>query len=205
MEYSPVIGIDFDNTIISYDEIMHKFAVQWDFIEADSTKSKKEIRNKIRLLPDGEMKWQKLQAVVYGTEIEQASLPDGVLLFIKGCKKNDIPVYIVSHKTAFASFDKTVNLRQAALSWMQKNGFFNSCGLSRKNVYFESTRHEKIDRIRHLKCTHFVDDLEETFLEPSFPASVKKFLYAPHTRHSFLPGVKVVSSWTEINDYFFNG
>ncbi len=205
MEYSPVIGIDFDNTIISYDEIMHKFAVQWDFIEADSAKSKKEIRDKIRLLPDGEMKWQKLQAVVYGTEIEQASLTDGVLLFFKECKKNEIPLYVISHKTEFASFDKTVNLRESALNWIQQNRFFDSHILSRENVYFQSTRRGKIERVKYLKCTHFIDDLEETFLEPSFPAGVKKILYVPHTKHSFLPHVKVVSSWTEINDYFFNG
>ena len=55
---------------------------------------------------------------------------------------------------------------------MEQQGFFDPKGLNlkRENVYFESTREEKVARIGFLKCTHFIDDLEETFDEPDVAA-----------------------------------
>ena len=205
MDY--IIGVDFDNTIVSYDDLMHRVAVQRGLIHPDVRKSKKHIRDSIRQLPDGEIEWQRLQAIVYGPRTGEARLIEGVQTFFNLCKQHKVAVYIISHKTEYANFDETrTNLRLAALAWMRQNSFFETdgLGLSQENVYFESTRREKIERIKHLGCTHFIDDLEETFLEDSFPANVEKILYAPHMQHSFLPGVRVVTTWEEVSDYFFN-
>ena len=202
-----IIGVDFDNTLISYDDLMHSVATQQGLIDPATRKSKKEIRDKIRQLPDGEIQWRKLQALVYGVRIGKAGLIDGVKGFFEYCHRHRVRVYIISHKTEFANFDETgTNLRRAALDWMMRNKFFegNGLGLLREDVYFESTRCAKIERIRDLRCTHFIDDLEETFLEDSFPAHVEKILYDPHTEHRSLPGVKVVRTWEEIHRYFFN-
>jgi hypothetical protein len=76
--------------------------------------------------------------------------------------------------------------------------------LSRWIVYFESTRQAKINRIKQLQCTHFIDDLEETFLEDRFPEDVKKILYAPQTFDTSLKDVRVVTRWKDINNYFFS-
>ena len=205
MDY--IVGVDFDNTLVSYDDIIHKVAVQQGLITSGMKKSKKDIRDRIRQLPDGEMKWQRLQAIVYGSRMEEARLIDGVQTFFEFCKLYKVRVYIISHKTEFAKFDETrTNLRAATLTWMRINSFFEAdgFGLSQENVYFESTRREKIERIKHLRCTHFIDDLEETFLENSFPTNVEKILYAPHMQHSSLPGVRVFTTWEEISDYFFD-
>jgi hypothetical protein len=201
-----VIGIDFDNTVVSYDDVMHEIAVQQGLIPSDTRKSKKHIRDRTRQLPGGEIKWQRLQAKVYGPRMGEARLIEGVREFAKLCKKHRVQVCIVSHKTEYANYDETrTNLRAAALSWMMSNRFFDAegLGLSQGDVYFEATRQEKIGRIRSLGCTHFVDDLEETFLEDSFPADVEKILYAPHVQHGLLQRVRVVTTWEEISDYFF--
>jgi hypothetical protein len=202
-----IVGVDFDNTIVDYSDVMHSAAVRQGLISPGVRQSKKDIRDAIRHLPDGEIKWQKLQAIVYGPMMGAASLIDGVRTFFELCKQHKVRAYIVSHKTEFARRDETsTNLREAALAWMSENGFFEAdgMGLSRHDVYFESTRREKIERIRRLGCTHFIDDLEETFLEESFPADVEKILYAPHVQHSSLQGVKVAATWKEICDYFFD-
>ena len=202
-----IIGVDFDNTIVSYDDIMHRVAVQRGLIHPSVRKSKKHIRDSIRKLPDGEIEWQKLQGIVYGSRMGEARLIEGVQTFFNLCKQHKVVVYIISHRTEYASFDETgTNLRVAAVTWMREKGFFEAdrVGLSEQDVYFESTRREKIERIRHLRCTHFIDDLEEMFLEDSFPTNVEKILYAPHMWHSSLPGVKVFTTWKEINDYFFD-
>ncbi len=207
MDRNYVIGVDFDNTIVSYDDIIHKVAVRRGLIQLNVTKNKKNIRDRIRQLPDGETEWQRLQAIVYGLRMEEARLIDGVQVLFQFCKQYKIRVHIISHKTEYANFDETsINLRVAAMTWMKKNRFFesNGLGLSQGDVYFESTRREKIERIRHLRCTHFIDDLEETFLENSFPKSIEKILYAPHIQYMSLSKVKVFTTWEEISDYFFN-
>lgn len=201
-----VIGVDLDNTLVSYDEVMHRVAIQESLILVGATKNKRDLRNEIRRLPNGELQWRKLQAIVYGQKMDEAKLIDGVWEFFDLCKRYEAKVYIVSHKTEFATTDRAKsNLRAAAMEWMRRSKFFepNGLGLSPADVYFESTRGKKIERIKRLRCTHFIDDLEETFLEDSFPTGVEKLLYAPHVHHSPLQGVKVVLAWEEISDYFF--
>ena len=96
-----------------------------------------------------------------------------------------------------------VNLRSTAIDWMEKNRFFDAegLGLTPDRVFFESTRNEKIERIKQLKCTHFIDDLEETFLEDSFPTEVERILFAKED--TALSGVKAFRAWKDINDYIF--
>lgn len=206
MSKNYAIGIDFDNTLVNYDEIMYILALEQSLVDSNTSKSKKDIRDKIRQLPDGEIEWQKLQAIVYGPRMGDARLINGVQEFFEYCKHYKFRVNIISHKTEFANYDKTgTNLREAALTWMRDNSFFkpNGLGLSRGDVYFESTRYEKIERINNVKCTHFIDDLVEIFLEDSFPKSVEKILFAPHKKHLSLQGIKVVATWKEIKEYFF--
>jgi hypothetical protein len=89
---------------------------------------------------------------------------------------------------------------------MRQHGFFvgGAIGLREDAVFFEPTRREKVERIAKLGCTHFVDDLEETFLEPSFPEEVRKFLFAPHQTSTSLTGVRLVHGWSEIVDELFH-
>jgi hypothetical protein len=180
MDEAPVIGIDFDNTLVSYDALIHDVALERRLIAPGDDRSKRAVRDRIRLLPEGEVEWQKVQALVYGPLMGRAQLMPGAEEFIRACRSRGWPVYIVSHKTEFAGYDETgTNLRDAALAWMASQGFFGRAGLgfSRDQVFFEGTRGEKIERIRALRCTHFIDDLEEVFLEPSFPPDIRKCLF----------------------------
>ena len=176
-----IIGIDFDNTIASYDDLMHRVAVEQGLIPAGLPRNKKQIRDAIRALPDGEARWRGLQTYSYGPGMRDARPMEGVKEFFASCRTRRIPVWIVSHKTEFANFgDPTVNLRAAALDWLEKEGFLDPrrFGIGRERVFFEETREAKIARIRSLKITHFIDDLEETFLEGSFPRDVAGILLA---------------------------
>ncbi len=65
------IGIDFDNTIVTYDDLMYSLAMEMGLINPAVRKSKKLIRDNIRELPDGEIEWQKLQGLVYGPKWEK--------------------------------------------------------------------------------------------------------------------------------------
>jgi len=203
-----IIGVDFDNTLVSYDVALYTEALQRNLIRPGTSKYKQDIRDRIRELPGGEIEWRKLQGIMYGLRMEEARLIDGVEEVFGFCKQNRFKVYIVSHKSIHADQDSTrTNLRTAAFNWMEKNSFFepDGLGLSRRDVYFESTRGEKVERIKALGCTHFIDDLEEIFMEPSFPQAVTKLLYAPRSRGLSLPDVLVFGNWKEIQSYLSNG
>src|SRR5438477_11140258 len=140
------LGLDFDNTIITYDEVFRATAAAWGKIDESIGRQKQAIRDHLRGLPDGELTWQRLQGHVYGKGISGARMFEGVDAFLRRCRDRKCPVVIVSHKTQFGHQDPDqVDLRQAALDWMSEQGFFRGSGygISPTNVYFEDTRAEK--------------------------------------------------------------
>ena len=120
-----IIGIDFDNTIVNYDELIYQEAVDRNLIREPVQKNKKLIRDIIRELPDGEIEWQKIQAAVYGPGMDRAALIKDVYDFFILCKDSGVDAYIVSHKTQYANYDTTgTDLRKEALNWLSNKGFF---------------------------------------------------------------------------------
>lgn len=202
-----VIGIDFDNTLVDYDDVLKEEAFSQGWIQPGEERSKKEIREVIRRLPDGEILWRRLQSVVYGQRMDLARLAQGAGTFLHRCKKEGAAVFVVSHKTSYPAEGEKVNLREVAWAWMEKQNLFSpdGFGLQPERVSFHSSREQKIDRICETGCTHFIDDLEETFQEPSFPATVEKILYAPHRQKTDMKGVRVTHHWDEISEYLFDG
>lgn len=202
-----LIGIDLDNTLVCYDELFHFAAHQEGLVELSEPTSKELIRDAIRLLPQGENKWIRLQAIVYGPRMSGATAFAGSGDFLRHCSARGTKTVIVSHKTHFATLDgKQVDLRDSALTWMKAKKFFDAdgCGLSPDDVFFESTRLEKIERIRSLGCTHFIDDLTEVLAESSFPRGVAKILFAPHGANAGSQGIKVFRTWRELDEFFFH-
>jgi hypothetical protein len=199
------IGLDFDNTIIRYDDVFVAAAVARGLVPMDFTGNKQAVRDTIRLLPDGEIDWQKLQGHVYGRGIAGASAFDGLDSFLHRARRSDAHVVIVSHKTEFGHYDPDrVNLRTAALSWMKAQGFFapGGFGLTRENVHFAATRAEKLARIAALGCDVFVDDLEEVLTDPDFPAGVRQILFSEHAEQIGKP-YQLCRSWPAIEQAVF--
>lgn len=170
------IGIDFDNTIAGYDRLFAALAGEAGIGASD----KRSVRDALRARgPEGEIAWQKLQAVAYGARMAEAELLPGVAAFLDACAAREIPVHVVSHKTRYAAYDPNrVDLRTAAIAWLDAKGLFER-GLQPESVHFADTRAQKIGRIVELDLTHFIDDLEEVFIEPAFPASVEAILLDP--------------------------
>jgi hypothetical protein len=151
------------------------------------------------------MSWQQLQGQVYGKGVARATMFDGVGKFLAECRRRNVVVVIVSHKTEFGHHDpERVNLRQAALDWMTAQGFFRDYGILRENVYFESTRQEKIARIARLGCSHFIDDLEEVLTDPEFPANVKRILLSEVNADSIVAPIVVCPTWRDVESQVFS-
>jgi hypothetical protein len=198
------IGIDFDNTIAGYDHLFLTVARERGLIAESFAGSKKSIRDAIRTLPNGEVAWTELQGVVYGARMAEAEIVTGVASFLAECRQREIPVHIVSHKTRFAARDPLkVNLHDASTAWLEAQGFFDRFGLSRDAVFFEPTREDKCRRIGSLGLSHFIDDLEEVFHEPSFPDGVERYLLSAEACNSAQRRFKTFAAWRDIqNDIF---
>lgn len=199
------IGIDFDNTLVDYDHVFLAAAKQRGLIDPAFDGSKRAVRDGIRLLPDGELAWQRLQGYVYGAGIGGAMMFDGADAFLRECHAKGLDVFVISHKTQFGHHDPLhIDLRQAALDWMAGRGFFcgNGFGIPVERVFFESTRSAKLKRIRAVGCTHFIDDLEEVFSDPGFPARVLPILFAAS---SALRVGAVCPTWQRIAEVLFDG
>ena len=74
------IGIDFDNTIVNYDEVFKKVALQLSLIKKDWNGTKQELRKKI-IREKNEEVWKKLQGLVYGKYMHLAKISDGFINF----------------------------------------------------------------------------------------------------------------------------
>ena len=196
------IGIDFDNTVICYDEVFHRLAVEAGLMGMHSPRLQKAVREAARCSPEGDVAWQRLQGQAYGPRIHEATPAPGVLPFLHKAKEAGLEVHIISHKTPYASIDPSrTNLQRAAEGWLAEHGFFGAeTGLDSRRFHCGITRQEKITQIQTLCCTHFIDDLEETFQEASFPTATQPILYAPggESAPSDLPNLWVTRSWAEI-------
>jgi hypothetical protein len=174
------IGIDFDNTLIDYDQVFLAAARERGLVSRDFVGSKRAVRDAIRLLPEGELTWQQLQGYVYGAGIGGAVPFPGATEFLRRCVRSGAETFIVSHKTRYGHYDPArIDLREAALGWMHAQGFLGADdGISADRVYFADDRGDKLARIAALGCTHFIDDLEEVFADPGFPPGVQRILFA---------------------------
>lgn len=193
------IGLDFDNTIIRYDEVFTAAATARGLLPAGFRGAKQAVRDAIRQRPDGEQHWQRLQGYVYGAGIAGACLFPGVADFLRHAHAAEVPVMIVSHKTEHGHFDEArVNLRSAALDWMRAQGFFDpdGFGLDAEDVHFAGTRREKLARIAALGCDVFIDDLPEVLGDPEFPPDVTRILFAEQAVGA-APWI-VCPSWADI-------
>jgi hypothetical protein len=202
------IGIDFDNTLVSYDDVFRGAARSRGLIDESFSGTKQAVRDRIRLLPDGEIAWQTLQGHVYGKGIDNAVMFEGADTFLRRCRVEGCSVFVVSHKTEFGHYDPAkVNLRRAALDWMAARGFFRAdgYGIPIENVFFEGTRDDKVARISNLRCTHFIDDLEEVLTDSKFPSDTTRILFSEARRQAAATPYLVRSTWREIEESVFDG
>ena len=197
------IGIDFDNTIVNYDRVFFRHALKLGLISKGVKRNKQIIRDAIRILPEGNDKWTKLQGLVYGKYMDEAELTQGVKGFLKACKKNSFKVSIISHKTLYPAIGPRINLHVAAEKWLKNMDFLSNLGLAKSDVMFKETLEEKLDAISQRQCEYFIDDLKEVLSHPSFPKGVKKILYGQQENTSFLVGIKHFRNWNEITKHFF--
>lgn len=196
-----MIGVDFDNTIVRYDEVFGRVALDLGLVPPHAATSKTAIRDHLRAAGQ-EDRWTELQGIIYGPRMMDAAPFPGVVEFFTACRAAGLPVAIVSHRTRFPYLGERHDLHAAARDWLARQGFHDPAGIGLpvERVFFEETKEAKLARISQLGCTHFIDDLPELLSHPLFPANVGRILFDPHGQHGPLPGIDPAPSWERISD-----
>lgn len=204
------IGLDFDNTIVGYNHIFARAAIESGLLPKSFTGDKLAVLRAVRALSNGERRWQMLQGQVYGKHMPEARMIDGVGDFLLRCKNRADTVFIVSHKTEFGHFDDSfINLRDAARAWMTNRGLFDpqKFGLDPVNVSFHATRDEKVRKIADLNLDCFIDDLPEVLSHPAFPVTTQRLLFNPNAKQepeTFLEPYDVFDDWADLSEMVFH-
>lgn len=205
-----IIGIDIDNTIIDY---KNAFLSNLDKLDISSSKlnklkkldnldTKYKLKKKIHDII-GEKNWQKLQGLTYGKGINSASIFNEFINFLLVSKNRNIQIYFISHKTMFAHGDKnkTIKLRDEVLKFLKKKYIINRyTSIKKQNIFFFSSKEEKISCIKKLKCDYFIDDLKEILIDKNFPNQTKKILFNNSTKNKY---IESHYSWRTIRKSIF--
>jgi hypothetical protein len=193
-----VIGIDFDNTIVCYDEVFGRVAVELGLVPPEAATSKTAIRDHLRLRGQ-EDRWTELQGMIYGPRLTDAPPFPGVTEFFAACRAAGRPVAIVSHRTRVPYLGERHDLHAAARDWLARHGFHDPAGIGLpvEWVFFEETKEAKLVRIAAVGCTHFIDDLPELLTHPLFPAHVRRILFDPHAATPLPADTSRLSAWSQ--------
>lgn len=193
------IGIDFDNTIVSYDILFHKVAVEQKIVPESTPVNKVAVRDYLRKI-DKEDIWTEMQGYVYGARMDEASAYPGVLEFMHRAKQAGHTLAIVSHKTRHPFIGPQYDLHAAARRWIDHHLLWNGKSLVDKDcIFFEITKEEKLARATALSCELFIDDLPEILKADGFPQSARPLLFDPEGHHQ-QAGLERCASWVEIGE-----
>lgn len=191
------IGFDFDNTIVSYDALFHKVAMEQAVIDASVPVNKLAVRDYLRAAGK-EPVWTEMQGYVYGGRMSEASAYPDAIHVMQLLKARGHTLSIVSHKTRHPYIGKQYDLHAAARAWIEANLIHAGKPIiPSEQIYFELTKEEKLARIRQLACDVFIDDLPEILHSKQFPAATQRILFDPENHHTAtdMPAGQIVSSW----------
>ena len=197
-----LIGVDFDNTIVSYDTLFHKVAAERDAVPESTPPTKLAVRDYLRAIGKEDI-WTEMQGYVYGARMSEAEVYPGVIEFFRWARARRIPVCIVSHKTRHPFIGPRYDLHQAARDWIATH-LVDEQGvlLTADRVFFELTKEAKWERIAVAGCAWFIDDLPEILLAESFPGHVGRILFDPEIHHAAVDGLTRFCAWNDIRRHF---
>ena len=198
-----LLGLDFDNTLVRYDNLFHQIALEKELIDHSVSANKIAIRDYLRD-KDLDEQFTILQGEVYGLRIKEAPPAEGMMKTLETLTHLGIPMVIVSHKTQTPYKGPSYDLHEAAMSWLNQNKFFTKDGLgwSKDQVFFEQTKEEKVARIKMLECTHYIDDLPEILNMLDDP--IIKIHYNPSLSPLANSTFVNCSHWNQVCDLFGN-
>jgi hypothetical protein len=173
------IGLDFDNTIVCYDQAIALLSDEQFDLPTELPRTKLSLRNFLRTT-GREPEWTAFQGELYGPGMRYAKPFDGAIKAMQDLVGKGHSLVIVSHRSLKPYGGRPHDLHEAARNWvhehLQRAGLF---GNAQNDVSFLETKKEKLACIRALGCNTFVDDLPEIFQSADFPDKTHGILFDP--------------------------
>ena len=187
------VGIDFDNTIVNYEGIFHKAAVDLGWMPASVGTSKQAVKHYF-IDRNEEPRWTELQGVVYGKAIRHAKPYEGLTQALVQMKTNNTLLFVVSHKTQYPIIGDKLDFHAAARLWLANNGLERCFD----QVYFCVEKDEKVQQIADLHLDWFIDDLPSILAHPHFPDYTQGVLFDPDHQHADMHTFQRVTHWSDV-------
>ena len=195
-----IIGLDFDNTIVSYDSLFHKVSVEQNLINETFEVNKIKIRDYLRSV-NKEEAWTEMQGYVYGKRMEEAEPFPYIKDFFLNVIDLGHKIFIISHKTKYPFLGAKYDLHEAAKNWIKKNLVIDVISeFTIQNCYFEPTKDDKVKKIKEMNCDFYVDDLPEILENKYFPENCNKILFDPENNYqkTSFKNITIKKSWHQI-------
>lgn len=194
------IGLDFDNTIVCYDDAVRELAIRDFDVPTNACMNKISIRKYLRD-NRGEDVWVSFQGSLYGPGMRYAKPYPGCIGALTELRAKGVHLSIISHRSKWPYSGDAYDLHAFASDWISNHldmDLFDSS--SNRDIYFLETKEEKVSKIKDSECDIFVDDLLDLLEMLSFPNKPKRILFDPHKKFIDKKDSKlsVASSWSEI-------
>jgi hypothetical protein len=175
------IGLDFDNTIVCYDQAIALLAEDLFELPPNVSRTKLGLRDFLRAA-GREPEWTAFQGELYGPGMRYAQPFEGAIDTMHQLVAEGHELVIISHRSRRPYAGPPHDLHAAArgwvADWLQGSGLFGGVG-DDAYVHFLETRDQKVEMITHLCCDAFLDDLPEVLSPPGFPSAASGILFDP--------------------------
>lgn len=196
-----LVGLDFDNTIVDYQEAIAALSDSIPNLPKNLLRSKINVRNFLRE-GNREPEWTAFQGEVYGPGMKFAKPYPEAISCMKSLQNAGHSLVIISHRSRHPYAGPMYDLHAYARSWIADH--LQSTGLFARQadiqvVNFLETKTEKIEKISSLGCNVFLDDLPELLLDTEFPMGVHKYLFDPHLKYisEATTSLDAIKSWSD--------
>lgn len=190
-----IIGLDLDNTIVSYEKPLAKLLNQVPNIPSNVDRTKIGIRDYLRKM-DREHEWTILQGSLYGPEMMLAEPYPDAIKVINELHRYGFELHIISHRTRYPYAGEKYNLHVAASNWIKK--WIDSDRSAIRTISFFEDKVEKIRAIESRGCNFFVDDLPEILISCCQDNGLVRILFDPEAKHKDEETYTSARSWSEI-------
>jgi hypothetical protein len=169
------IGLDFDNTIVCYDQAFFALARETESVPMDLPATKEKVKAYLQAQGRNDF-WTELQGLAYGPRMATATVFPGFLDCLNSIY-SDHQIFIVSHRSPKPYSGLDCDLHEAAREWLRQQQWVQRKQINLENIFFEATKKGKIQKIKELELDVFIDDLPEIFNDASFPKGPRQILF----------------------------
>jgi hypothetical protein len=192
------IGLDFDNTIVCYNQAIALLAEDFFDLPIEIPRTKLGLRDYLRA-EDRESDWTAFQGELYGPGMRYAKPFEGAISTMQQLIVKGHELAIVSHRSRHPYAGPQYDLHLAAHNWITDH--LSPCEIfdeQSKNTYFMETLSGKLKKIADIRCDIFVDDLPAVLDSTEFPGSTLGILFDPAAIKYENPRINRIGDWPSL-------